>query len=364
MKVWLISYSEIVTKGSNPRLLGYYTHLQKQGHHPCFWFLKGKLPEHSPYNAHVASRINVPLFSLVLNRLVLKLLFFKPVDRVYIYSPNVLFLPVYLACKIRGIQIIIEKTELDSIKPYENSKDLINRWLYKIDEILLPWFADKLVVISQRLLDYYSTKKVPIKLIGTFIPYHVLESIKPIAPNRSQFVVGYMGSFGQKDDMETLVEAFKLFHKKHPDSQLKAIGKHPQSFDFDIGLNPGLISLTGELPANEMASELASCDVLVAIRKDHDYSDFGFPSKLSEYMSTGKPVICSESSDIPALLKDDQHVLMIEPESVKQLINALDWIKSNPIMAQTIGNSGKDWALSHWNPETVLSEWSSWVQEA
>ena len=124
MNIWLFSYEDVISRGTNLRLLGYYQYLEKQGHSPCFCFLKGSNKIKSKYNFKAFR--SLPFTNLInVWAYTLNILFYKPCETVYFYGPNALFIPIYVVSKLRRIRINIEKVELDSIKQNKTLKDFI-----------------------------------------------------------------------------------------------------------------------------------------------------------------------------------------------------------------------------------------------
>ncbi|MEZ4843437.1 MAG: glycosyltransferase [Bacteroidia bacterium] len=286
----------------------------------------------------------------------LRLLWGSKPKCVYVYSPNILFFGLYLVCKIRGIELVIEKTELDSIKPLENKKDYVNHILYKLDELISPFFANKLVVISSKLASYYQTKVKKVFKIGAFIPYHALQNIQSQTTNNQDFTIGYFGTFAKKDDTQRLINVFQKLQKQIPSSKLHLVGSVR-----NVTFKNENIVLFGEIENHQIVSELSKCDVLIAIREKNDYSDYGFPSKFTEYFMTKKPIIASKSSEIPDLFAHKKELILIEPENEKQLLDAIIWVKENTTEARQIGETGFNWAMQHWHPDVVLKKWYDFV---
>ena len=85
--------------------------------------------------------------------------------------------------------------------------------------------------------------------------------------------------------------------------------------------------------------------VLIAIRNKHSYSDYGFPSKLTEYFLTGRPIITSKSSDISLLFNHKEQVYLIDPEDENQLLTGLQWCINESQEAITMGLRGKQWGF-------------------
>jgi len=249
---------------------------------------------------------------------------------------------------------VVEKTELDSIKPHENWKDWVNKFLYKFDELVFPLCASQLVVISTKLKEFYSKKNIKITLVGAFL-FEIIEAAKPPShSDSSTFKIGYLGSSAQKDDLKTLLKAFSQLKKEIPQAELNLYGSNFNK--SSIGAEKG-VKVHGFLDRSLIQQTLKANDVLVAIRNKHEYSDYGFPSKLTEYFASKQPIIASKSSDIPQLFRHKEQLYLIDPESPNQLFEALKWCALNKSEACAMGQRGYQWALEKWNSELVLNSW-------
>jgi glycosyltransferase involved in cell wall biosynthesis len=361
LKVWLFSYEEVISKGTNPRLLGYYEYLTKQGHSPCFCFLQGSNIVQSQFDYHTPKLS----FSLPLLRLVsyfFALLIYKPCDIVYVYCPNAVFIPLYFACKLRGIRLVIEKTELDSIKRNENWKDIINKRLYQVDEWLAPRVSNRLIVISSKLAFHYTQWASKTTLVGAFTPYHSLHKPLKQESKNTSYTIGYLGSFAGKDDIETLLKAFDYVTKQIPTAHLKLIGKMPAQWSGL--LSEANITSIQNVSNTDIHTHLSSCDVLIAIRKDNDYSHYGFPSKLTEYIATGVPVIATPSSDIPELFTDGKTITLVPHGDSQAHGEAIISVYNKPDLHRKIASNAYEWSKVNWDPEVVLGDWGvGWLDE-
>ncbi len=339
--VLIFFHHDVVSDLSNPRITSYIAYLKKQGHKPCFRFVNSNRHRRVPYLVHYMHLLISPRYQIA-----------------YFYSPNAMCVPMYLLCRLRGIQTIIEKTELDSIKPKHSWKDYINAGLYKLDELIFPSFCNKLVVISKRLQVHYQNRIQQTKTIGAFIPTGATIPKENRDVQSEVFRIGYMGSFGQKDDLQTLIQSFERLKDSvsHP-VQLNLYGGHINSRFTQI---PDIIS-HGFIERNSILDSLQSNNVLVATRTKNTYSDFGFPSKLTEYLLTGRLVIASKSSDISDLFEHKGQMYLVESENDTQLIEAFKWCNEHPEASQNMGLRGRQWATEHWDSDLILSQWYRFV---
>lgn len=139
------------------------------------------------------------------------------------------------------------------------------------------------------------------------IPYSVMEGIAPSAPPTSREgkpaggsvpLVVYAGGVSEEYGVGILAEAARLgagtFH-------VVIAGKGPMADDMlDCPDNYPCLSYAGLLDATELSSLYAEASVLVNPRPtDAKFVRFSFPSKLLEYMASGRPVVSTRLPSIP-----------------------------------------------------------------
>ena len=89
--------------------------------------------------------------------------------------------------------------------------------------------------------------------------------------------------------------------------------------------------------------------VLVLARPDNIQAKGGFPTKLGEYLATGRPVLVTTVSDIPIYIKHKQNGFLARPGSAVDFAEKLEDILSDYDMAERVGVEGKKLANTHFN---------------
>lgn len=250
----------------------------------------------------------------------------------YFYSPQLFTtLPVLLWARILQYKVIIELSELHSLGSGKATgfKNRLSQMSHRVVEQHLNGLCDHLHVATKRLKRYH----------GLRYP-HLSKSIMPIVfdPQRFRSLpalnrtnrLGYIGSFGEKDGVVGIIEAFAKARKQWPSLKLRLIGYQTSSFDLDgvlqsCGLkqdDPNL-EITGQVLSADIPRLLAECDTLLQNRKGSPYANYGFPIKLAEYMATGRPVISTDVSDISADMERGKDLVAIEPDDSAQLHQAI-----------------------------------------
>ena len=81
----------------------------------------------------------------------------------------------------------------------------------------------------------------------------------------------------------------------------------------------------------------------------NEVAKYGFPIKLGEYLSTGKPVIVTSVGDIPLFLKDGENAYISKPDDVASFANKLNDCLSDPFKASYIGKKGEKLVYREFN---------------
>ncbi len=91
--------------------------------------------------------------------------------------------------------------------------------------------------------------------------------------------------------------------------------------------------------------------LLVLPRPDSKQAQGGFPTKLGEYLATGKPVCVTRVGEIPEYLEDGKSVFMAKPGDTDSFAYAMERALSNPVLAKEVGKNGRKVAEKYFNME-------------
>lgn len=218
--------------------------------------------------------------------------------------------------------------------------------------------VDALFVISTALKEYFIGVGIPeekITIVNMTVDPARFEGVQK--ETTADRYIAYCGTASNnKDGVNKLIEAFGLVAQKHKDVKLYIVGKFPSDSDEsgnlklinDLGLKERVV-LTGVVPAANMPQLLTNASVLALARPNNLQAQNGFPTKLGEYLLTGNPVVVTAVGDIPLFLKDRESALLAEPDNISDFADKLCWALENPAEAATIGEKGRDVAMSKFN---------------
>lgn len=136
----------------------------------------------------------------------------------------------------------------------------------------------------------------------------------------------YAGNLSHGEEIELLLDSFVSVLAEAPASRLEVLGgvasrsgtqEHIRLYherSRSIGIEKS-VEFSGVLPHNEVIEKFRYADAFLLPRPFRAYSKAGFPSKLGEYLATGKPVITTATGDIPLYLEDGTSAYLVHDSS-------------------------------------------------
>ena len=266
-------------------------------------------------------------------------------DKVIIVS-NSLYLNflLYIISKFIGFKIVQEKSEF----PFVLLKTSIIEKIYaKFYVSFIYKLFDGMIIMTHPLLDYFKdkTKKKCKKILipMTVEPERFTRKFKKNNYGEYLAYCGYMG--GNKDGVENLIHSFSLVKAKHPNLKLLLIGDANHN-EMSIlknlvdKLSVNDIIFVGKVSRDEIPKLLCQAKILVLARPSSMQSNGGFPTKLGEYLSTGKPVLVTKVGDIPNFLSNNQNAFLVEPDNNVIFADKIHYILTNYNQSLNVAKEG------------------------
>lgn len=266
---------------------------------------------------------------------------------------------------------LANKLNIKTVHSYEDERikgNGLKRKLIYTNQALadtkLSFQADHIVVISHYLKNKYGklTKhSKPITIIPTVVDIDFWDCTQTNTGNTIPKLI-YTGGFYGFDEIEEVIKAVKILKKKGTVVHFDLIGYNKKSPDYmasieamiqDMGLQ-SQIKMLGFIPFEELKSHLEKSDLLIGIRKDQNWSSTGFSTKLSEYLSTGKPILCADIGDNKHYLTDNESAFVL-PSGVEApaIADKIAEILKDQVFAKKVGETGQDVAKKNFSREVV-----------
>ena len=251
--------------------------------------------------------------------------------------------------------IILEKSEFPFIFHKKRSSNSIYQRLYI--KYVYRLF-DGLIVISKNLETYFMSKISPrakILHVPIIVDSQVFVSIGEFSKLSNEVV--YAGILNQsKDGILDIIKAFSLLRQVYKDKKLVLMGDIDASeckeeiykviSDYNISEN---VVITGYLSRAEMIKRLGAAEVLILAKPKGLQSEHSFPTKVGEYLATGKPVVITNVGCINQYLTDGENAFIAEPENIESLYRKLMEVYGNYKRSLEIGRKGQQIAIKQFD---------------
>lgn len=140
------------------------------------------------------------------------------------------------------------------------------------------------------------------------------------------FTIGYFGGLHRAYGVSLLLSAFEMANRDDWCWVISGRGDLEDQLK-DLAARDPRVKYLGFVASNEFSKVYENIDVLVNPKPVSTPLAFmAFPSKLVEYLGTGKPVI---TTNLPTLDKDfREHLIVMQADSPKELIRCLEQVAS------------------------------------
>jgi glycosyltransferase involved in cell wall biosynthesis len=212
---------------------------------------------------------------------------------------------------------------------------------------------DLVIAISGYLADYakrYTRRGAEVIVLPIMVDcdeYQTGET--PAANPRSVTYVGILNE--PKDGVRTLMTAFSQLAADFPDVNLQLVGDSydpvrasniPEFRALAEGMGiASRVVFAGQVQRNQIPRYLARASVLVLARPSSQQADAGFPTKIGEYLASGRPVVVTNTSDLAEYLDDGESAYLVPPDDVDAFAAKLRQVLGEPDKAEQVGRAGR-----------------------
>lgn len=158
----------------------------------------------------------------------------------------------------------------------------------------------------------------------------------------------------EKKGLEYSIRAVAELAKSHNNFKYEVIGDGPllpqlRALIVDLGIRH-IVELVGWKEQDEVIEQLEKAHILVAPSVTSEEGDQeGIPVVLMEAMAMGLPVVSTQHSGIPELVKDGITGFLVPERSVCRLREKLKYLVEHPELWPRLGHAGREYVRKHYN---------------
>ena len=268
---------------------------------------------------------------------------FQKADVILATSPQLLTgLAGRFLARVKGKPWVFEVRDLwpESIVAVGALKDgAVIRTLEKLEASLYR-SAARIVTVSEPMRERIAAKGVsadkiavvsngadPARLEGGEKREQLAAQWKPL----EKFVVGYIGTHGMAQGLETVVAAAEIL--RDTNVHFLFVGEGARRLELEAQARRSELENTtflGQLPAADAIDYLALSDVVVVPLKKAATFESALPSKVFESAAIGRPMIVSASGHVADVVRQYDAGVAVEPGDAAQLAAAILQLRDDP----------------------------------
>lgn len=310
------------------------------------------------------------LFSFAISSmpiLLWKAFFFRP-DKILVIEPPFLCSPATLvAAKMSGAKswLHIQDFEIDAAFNLGIlSSKRLQSWVCSAESWLMRRFS-QVSTISVKMLERVALKGVDPTRSFLFENWVEIDAIYPLDDKpglikelklpESRSIILYSGNMGEKQGLELIVDAASNLNNR-TDLLFVLCGDGPSKGKLQrMSKSLNNVIFLPLQPLGKLNELLNLADVHLLPQKS-GAEDLVMPSKLTNMMASGKPVVATaiEGTQIANVLDDCG--IVVEPDNAVAFSDAIYQLITNKEEAKRLGDNCRLYAEKHWKKDNVLSK--------
>lgn len=219
------------------------------------------------------------------------------------------------------------------------------------------------IVMTKALETFYNTQISfkPTFLLNTIVDIDRFKEIKP--PQNHNKYICYMGNMDLlKDNIDNIIMAFSLIADQIPDVNLFLFGSpnlKDKNFLEKIISEKQLqnrVFLKGQIRNDEVPEVLSNSYILVSSQPISKRAEGGFPTKLGEYLLSGKPSIFTDAGEIQNWIKDGESGFIVERNNPRAFAEKIMIIINDYSKAMKVAENGRKLIQDNFGAEKIAAE--------
>ena len=220
----------------------------------------------------------------------------------------------------------------------------------RLDKVLCQSELERDFVIKQFKIDKKKVVTIPngVDMRRYDIPVY---NFKEKHSLKRKFMILFVGQLIKSKGVSYLLQALKIAKQRGLDCDLVLVSYNPKDDLINeakaLGIEDNL-RIFVKLPEKDLISAYKNCDIFVLPSFQE-----GLPTVLLEAMAAKKPVVTTNVSGIPYLIKDGFNGMMVNPRDSVALATKIEKLLKNEKLAREIAENGYQTVLSEYTWDVV-----------
>jgi len=277
----------------------------------------------------------------------------KEVDQVILYTHTfVSGSPIIKLCQRNNIPVIADVVEW--LTPEGFLGGILDPQYHQVvlKRSILDRKLSGVLVTSKYLEEKYAEYNIPTLRIPALYDFdeHSLGSPNMFTRNVE---LTFVGGNKKNDGLQDAIRAVKRIRqdngRKGESIRLTIVGDLSGHSNVsrirdrlkDDRLLRDVVIFRGKLSEDDYYHQLDRSDILLLPRRDDKMARAAFPTRLPEFLSTGRPVITTSVPDVPEYATDRLHAHVVEPQRPDLVAERILEIVEAPRASQLLGLAGR-----------------------
>jgi phosphatidylinositol alpha-mannosyltransferase len=211
--------------------------------------------------------------------------------------------------------------------------------------LLRPWakYLDGRIAVSKaaaRLASRYFPGRYDVIPNGVDVERFATPVPRPVALAGDQPYVLFVGRLEERKGLPTLLEAFALLKRDHPDMRLVVVGEGGRRAGYEQWVKEhdlDDVHFAGRASASDLVGYYQHAAVYCAPNTGNE----SFGIVLLEAMAAGCPVVATDIEGFASVITDGDDGLLVPPRNPVAMANALARVLDSPALAQRLIADGR-----------------------
>lgn len=249
---------------------------------------------------------------------------------------------LFRLCKTLNLKIIVDIVDtVDQVEAVGTGRSALN----SSSEGYYFRNASLILALNQPMWSYLRNKYgIPSNKQAIFIPNSYEEEFLKIFPDayksvENRFNVCYIGGITKNRGIDILVQSCKRLHEKYPCLRLYLFGSYGEGISPDMKktIEESDFIIRKEIPRRLLLSSIKDMDLFVMPYDPKvPYMNLSSPTKLFEYIGTGKPILCTNCESLLDLKGDGIIFIRYNDRDMEKSIETLI---NNPDVRESISKN-------------------------